>query len=29
VRRYVPQRLLTPRTQYLIETLLESDDDDE
>lgn len=29
VRRYVPQRLLTPRTQYLIETLFESDDDDE
>lgn len=29
VRRYVPQRLLSPRTQYLIETLFESDDDDE
>ena len=28
VRRYVPQRLLSPRTQYLIETLFEPDDDE-
>ena len=28
VRRYVPQRLLSPRTQYLIETLFETEDDE-